>query len=581
MTLTKRYSSGLELANFVVTLDILHDAWTAIWILYTEISQNEGPSSFVRFKVYELPNYTIIAFFTWPSSSKDSVQGGGGGNLVSSSTFKLSFPFFDFLCPRPKDPSFSINETAFQLFKSIFGVLPKFEIDNSKQLIITGNSLGGSVATLFTLSLLKKFNFSKSKGPLCITFGSPLIGDENLQEAISKYAAWNSRFLHVVSDQDLVPRVLINGYQPFGTFLFCSKLGCSCFEDHQTILELLTATNSGTPENEDPNKVFESYGTFVKDLNRKVICKDTTYHESLIDWTTTPLRAGIITQLAAIGLVQSQVSQLQLFLDQEKANSRLEKREVDPQKGTKQQKVAKDPRDKRSTSVDSLEEQTRADVRLSQRTWSPQLEVDGATIPWNASVRNFQKGCTGYIAEALEQHVLLSRDMEAYRHFKQNDLFLSLKRDLAMWVRDTRNEANVEALSCADVEESLRALKQEQVELSKKLKEMNKAHLSAKAGLKTVERHVEDQQQKLHLTEIDPATQRQLVMDLKAELQKAKEAAQLVKKAAEAEKQASYLLGKEETQVRLNEELAEVCRDYCTATWDKALSVVIVPIDFV
>ncbi|XP_065617821.1 senescence-associated carboxylesterase 101 [Quercus suber] len=309
MRKTQLYSSGLELANFVVTLDILHDAWTAIWSLYTEISQNEGPSSFVRFKVYELPNYTMIALFTWPSSSKDSVQGGGGGNLVSSSTFKLSFPFFDFLCPRPKDPSFSINETAFQLFKSIFGVLPKFEIDNSKPLIITGNSLGGSVATLFTLSLLEKFKFSKTKGPLCITFGSPLIGDENLQEAISKYVAWNSCFLHVVSDQDLVPRVLINSYQPFGIFLFCSKLGCSCFEDHHTILELLTTTKSGTLENQDPNKVFESYGTFVKDLNHKVIFKDATDDESLIDWTTTPLRAGIITQLVAIELVQSQQQQ--------------------------------------------------------------------------------------------------------------------------------------------------------------------------------------------------------------------------------------------------------------------------------
>ncbi|KAK7826614.1 senescence-associated carboxylesterase 101 [Quercus suber] len=181
------------------------------------------------------------------------------------------------------------------------------QIDNSKQLIITGNSLGGSVATLFTLSLLEKFNFSKTKGPLCITFGSPLIGDENLQEAISKYAAWNSCFLHVVYDQDLVPRVLINGYQPFGTFLFYSKLGCSSFEDHQTILELLTKTNSGTPENQDPNKVFESYGKFVKNLNCKVICK--ANDESLIDWTTTPLRAGIITQLVAIGLVQSQQQQ--------------------------------------------------------------------------------------------------------------------------------------------------------------------------------------------------------------------------------------------------------------------------------
>ncbi|KAL4601098.1 hypothetical protein ACB092_11G247800 [Castanea dentata] len=346
MSKTQLYSSGLELANFVVTLDILHDAWTAIWSLYTEVSQNEGPSSSVRFKVYELPNYTIIAFFTWPSSSKDSVQGVGGGNLVSSSTFKGSFPCFDFLSPKTKDPSFSINEPAFQLFKSIFGVLPKFEMDNFKPLIITGNSLGGSVATLFTLSLLEKFNFSKNKGPFCITFGSPLIGDENLQEAISKYAAWNSRFLHVVSDQDPIPRVLINGYQPSSTFLFYSKLGCSCFEDHQTILELLTATNSGTPKDQDPNKVFESYGTFVKDLNRKVICKDTTDDESLIDWTTTPFQAGIITQLVAIGLVQSQLLQQPQSADiiakierREKMVATLKEKAFDPTRGLNEKKV--------------------------------------------------------------------------------------------------------------------------------------------------------------------------------------------------------------------------------------------------
>ncbi|KAM4072957.1 hypothetical protein ACB094_11G179100 [Castanea mollissima] len=343
MSKTQLYSSGLELANFVVTLDILHDAWTAIWSLYTEVSQNEGPSSSVRFKVYELPNYTIIAFFTWPSTSKDSVQGVGGGNLVSSSTFKGSFSCFDFLSPKTKDPSFSINEPAFQLFKSIFGVLPKFEMDNFKPLIITGNSLGGSVATLFTLSLLEKFNFSKNKGPFCITFGSPLIGDENLQEAISKYEAWNSRFLHVVSDQDPIPRVLINGYQPSGTFLFYSKLGCSCFEDHQTILELLTATNSGTPKDQDPNKVFESYGTFVKDLNRKVICKDTTDDESLIDWTTTPFRAGIITQLVAIGLVQSQQPQsadiIAKIERREKMVAILKEKAFDPTRGLNEKKV--------------------------------------------------------------------------------------------------------------------------------------------------------------------------------------------------------------------------------------------------
>ena len=37
----------------------------------------------------------------------------------------------------------------------------------------------------------------------------------------------------------------------------------------------------------------------------------------------------------------------------------------------------------------------------------------------------------------------------------------------------------------------------------------------------------------------------------------------------------------EETQVRLAEELSQVCRDYCNMTWDKALTVARVPTDSV
>ena len=51
----------------------------------------------------------------------------------------------------------------------------------------------------------------------------------------------------------------------------------------------------------------------------------------------------------------------------------------------------------------------------------------------------------------------------------------------------------------------------------------------------------------LYQIEIELSISRQLVLDLRAELQKAKEAAQLAKEAAEAERQASYALGVEET----------------------------------
>ena len=74
----------------------------------------------------------------------------------------------------------------------------------------------------------------------------------------------------------------------------------------------------------------------------------------------------------------------------------------------------------------------RAKMCMPPRTWSPRLEVDEAAIPYNASVREYNRGRAGYITETLEQPMLLPRDMEAYKRFSQAELFLSLKRDLAM-----------------------------------------------------------------------------------------------------------------------------------------------------
>ena len=68
-------------------------------------------------------------------------------------------------------------------------------------------------------------------------------------------------------------------------------------------------------------------------------------------------------------------------------------------------------------------------------------------------------------------------------------------------------------------------------------------------------------------------------MELKAELQRAKEATQAEKDVAEASRQASYLISVEETQIRLAEDLAEVCKDYCKVTWEESFNLVGVPID--
>ena len=53
-------------------------------------------------------------------------------------------------------------------------------------------------------------------------------------------------------------------------------------------------------------------------------------------------------------------------------------------------------------------------------------------IAYDASLRHYRRGHAGHVAEALEQPLFLSKDMEAYRNFNHPELFLSLKRDLAM-----------------------------------------------------------------------------------------------------------------------------------------------------
>nr|POE80705.1 hypothetical protein CFP56_18904 [Quercus suber] len=147
------------------------------------------------------------------------------------------------------------------------------------------------------------------------------------------------------------------------------------------------------------------------------------------------------------------------------------------------------------------------------------------------------------------------------------------------WVQDAYNEATVEAYFRTETEKSLGALKREQQELATKLTAEKRTRKSAKTGLKSTQDQVEDQHKKLYLTTIELATHKQLVLDLKADLEKAKAASRMAKEVAEASNQASYLLREEETEVRLAKELAEVCRDYYKVTRVEALNLVEVPTD--
>ena len=100
-----------------------------------------------------------------------------------------------------------------------------------------------------------------------------------------------------------------------------------------------------------------------------------------------------------------------------------------PRKENKQQKMTKDPRDRRGPFVESRDE---AEIRQPQRSWAPRLEIDGAAIPYDASIWDVPRGHANYLVQALQQPLLLPRDMDSIWRTKQPDLFMSLKKDLAM-----------------------------------------------------------------------------------------------------------------------------------------------------
>ncbi|XP_074592513.1 lipase-like PAD4 [Curcuma longa] len=177
----------------------------------------------------------------------------------------------------------------------------------NKSVVLTGHSVGGCVASLLGLYFLCSSsvqpNAPTPASLLCITFGSPLIGNETLSRAILR-ERWGGMFCNVVAQHDIMPRLLfcplnsmpnqfttiihnlmqswcvsmrspqcsrsklhlpddqkaelcqyismhireasaaeqkhhMGPYRPFGNYAFCSTEGAVCISDPVTVLKML------------------------------------------------------------------------------------------------------------------------------------------------------------------------------------------------------------------------------------------------------------------------------------------------------------------------------------------------------
>ncbi|KAJ8775313.1 hypothetical protein K2173_020317 [Erythroxylum novogranatense] len=303
------FVSGSDTGNLAVSSGLVHQSWNAIGSLYSEVnSQNQA----LRWRVVEESNQILIAFVTSPVWTRQHLQ--QDGDLVSLQTLKQeNFAQFDFLIPA-NNSSVSIHRAAITLFRShvdeLIKLIDKYYDSTARKwwlktpLVITGHALGGSIASLFTLLLLDFLNqISTEHTLLCVTFGSPLLGDTGLQQVISECERWKACFLHVVANKDYLPRLFMTHtnlpYKPFGTFLLCSESGSTCADDPSAVLELLKATGlESTNQASNGDLPLDYYGNRVKDLESRVKLEG---NSRLRVSTVDPLLAGISLQLEVFG----------------------------------------------------------------------------------------------------------------------------------------------------------------------------------------------------------------------------------------------------------------------------------------
>ena len=101
---------------------------------------------------------------------------------------------------------------------------------------------------------------------------------------------------------------------------------------------------------------------------------------------------------------------------EEKGEEVMEGGKNQPPRKTEHQRAGKQPRTMQTRSATKGDK--RANHQAAAPVWAPRMEVDGAPLLEDASIRDFQRGIAGYVTNAEEQSLLLPKDMANLRSMR-------------------------------------------------------------------------------------------------------------------------------------------------------------------
>ncbi|KAK9277808.1 hypothetical protein L1049_027364 [Liquidambar formosana] len=128
---------------------------------------------------------------------------------------KIDIGLFPSLRSIGNDEVAVVNEAFLRRFEAIlekqsFQSEVQKAVTEKKQVVFTGHSSGGPMAILAMLWFLEKCPKPENNQihPLCVTFGSPLVGDRIFPHALNR-ENWSRYFIHFVMKYDIVPRIFL------------------------------------------------------------------------------------------------------------------------------------------------------------------------------------------------------------------------------------------------------------------------------------------------------------------------------------------------------------------------------------
>ncbi|MED6156417.1 Lipase-like pad4 [Stylosanthes scabra] len=201
------FESSDMLATFVASTPLLAESWRLC------DQANRSPAAHRSFVAERIGSVAYVAF--------SGVQMVGGWYDTWRNTVALDRMdgVAVFSCIREGEEPVMVHAGIFNLFNSLLHsfktqMLEILEKKDTKSVVITGHSIGGATASLCTLWLLSYLrSISSSVSVLCITYGSPLLGNNSFSTAIFR-ERWSGNFCHVVSKHDIMPRLLFAPITP-------------------------------------------------------------------------------------------------------------------------------------------------------------------------------------------------------------------------------------------------------------------------------------------------------------------------------------------------------------------------------